>query len=59
MDLEVQHQILNRLSELIDEKVIDTRALAKFASLADLPKAHELQQSGKAIGKIVLTAAFP
>lgn len=55
-DIEVQHELLNRVSEMIDSGEIVstvTNNLGKM-SAENLKKAHELQESGRAIGKNVL-----
>ncbi|MBF0384020.1 MAG: zinc-binding dehydrogenase, partial [Magnetococcales bacterium] len=55
-DIEKQHELLNRVAELIDEgKLISTvtNNLGKI-STDTLNKAHKLQASGRVIGKNVL-----
>jgi NADPH2:quinone reductase len=52
----VQHQILNEAADLIDSNVLRT-TLAKplgVINAANLRKAHQLIESGRTIGKIVL-----
>jgi len=56
LESERQHALLNRVSELVDAGEIVTTRTTTFPFNADgLVKAHELQESGKAIGKTVLT----
>jgi NADPH:quinone reductase-like Zn-dependent oxidoreductase len=57
MEMEKQGEILNRVSSLVDERTLRTTACTRFA-WSELPQAIALQESGKAIGKIVLTVAF-
>ena len=54
---EKQGAILNRVASLVDAKVLRSTANHRFA-WDKLVDALELQESGKAIGKIVLTVAF-
>jgi len=54
---EKQGIILNRVSQLIDTKVLRTTAQTRVP-WAKLPEALVLQDSGKALGKIVLSVAF-
>jgi len=58
VDLEYERHILDNLSELADQGIIVPRATVKFDSLASLGEAHKLQESGKTMGKIVLSANF-
>jgi len=58
VEMEKQRDVLNTLAELVDQKIIEHRAVTKFESMLMLQEAHKLQESGKAIGKIVLTAKF-
>eukprot|EP01006_Ploeotia_vitrea_P013743 TRINITY_DN35824_c0_g2_i1.p1 TRINITY_DN35824_c0_g2~~TRINITY_DN35824_c0_g2_i1.p1 ORF type:complete len:183 (+),score=115.12 TRINITY_DN35824_c0_g2_i1:77-550(+) len=53
---EKQGEILQRFASWVDAGVIDPRVRDdhRFESIADLPKAFDIQKSGKAIGKIVL-----
>ncbi len=52
-----QHDILNDVARLVDEGVIQTTAAENFGRInaANLTRAHALLESGKAIGKIVLS----
>jgi NADPH2:quinone reductase len=55
-DMEKQHEILNEISKLIDAgklKTTLTTTLQGF-TVNNLKKAHELQESGKSIGKTVI-----
>jgi NADPH:quinone reductase-like Zn-dependent oxidoreductase len=54
---EKQGAILNRVASLVDSKVIRSTANHRFA-WDKLLEALALQDSGKAIGKIVLTVNF-
>ncbi len=55
-DMVEQHKLLNRVSELVDQGRLVTTATKNLGPLsaATLKRAHELQESGKVIGKIVL-----
>ncbi|MBZ9627309.1 zinc-binding alcohol dehydrogenase family protein [Psychroflexus sp. CAK1W] len=55
-DMIEQHHILNKVSELVDEGTIKTTRGEHFGSInaENLRKAHQLLESGKAKGKIVL-----
>ena len=55
-DIEVQHQLLNRVADMLDEGTL-VSTVNKHAgemSAANLKAAHEFQESGAAIGKTVL-----
>ena len=55
-DIEVQHQLLNRVSQMLDAgELISTvnRRLGKL-SVETLKAAHQVQESGQVIGKNVL-----
>ncbi|RJE75045.1 zinc-binding alcohol dehydrogenase family protein [Reichenbachiella sp. MSK19-1] len=55
-DIERQHDILNRIAELFDDGTLRstlTTTLQGF-SVENLKKAHEMQESGKTIGKTVI-----
>lgn len=54
---EKQGEILNRVAGLVDNKVLRTTANTRFP-FSKLPEALKLQESGKAIGKIVLSVEF-
>ena len=56
-DMDRQHEILNRVSSLIDEGIIQSTVTNNLGKLTteSLTKAHELQESGRAIGKNVLS----
>ncbi|MBA1275897.1 zinc-binding alcohol dehydrogenase family protein [Stutzerimonas azotifigens] len=55
-DMIEQHQLLNRVSELVDRGVLKTTLGEHFGAInaANLRRAHALLESGKAKGKIVL-----
>ncbi|TLX58514.1 zinc-binding alcohol dehydrogenase family protein [Stutzerimonas nosocomialis] len=55
-DMIEQHQLLNRVSELVDRGVLKTTLGEHFGTInaANLRRAHALLESGKAKGKIVL-----
>lgn len=55
-DMDVQHQLLNRVSELLDNGTLISTVNHHGGSLniENLRAAHEFQESGKAIGKTVL-----
>jgi NADPH:quinone reductase-like Zn-dependent oxidoreductase len=51
-----QHKLLNRVAELIDAGTLKTTVGEHFGTInaANLRRAHELLESGKSKGKIVL-----
>ena len=55
-DMEVQHRLLNRVSDLIDNGTIISTVNnhGGVLNVENLRAAHEFQESGKAIGKTVL-----
>ncbi len=55
-DMIEQHHLLQRVSELVDQKVLRTTLGEHFGTInaANLRRAHALLESGKARGKIVL-----
>jgi NADPH2:quinone reductase len=55
-DIEKQHDLLNRVSELVDTGRIKSTLAENFGTInaANLRRAHALIESGKAKGKIVL-----
>ena len=55
-DMIEQHKLLNRVAELIDAGTLKTTVGEHFGAInaANLRRAHELLESGKAKGKIVL-----
>lgn len=55
-DIARQHEILNELSRLLDEGVLKTTLTTTLEgfTVEHLKQAHELQESGKTIGKTVL-----
>jgi NADPH:quinone reductase-like Zn-dependent oxidoreductase len=55
-DMIEQHSLLNRVAELIDAGTLKTTVGEHFGKInaANLRRAHELLESGKAKGKIVL-----
>ncbi|MBT8090769.1 MAG: zinc-binding alcohol dehydrogenase family protein [Gammaproteobacteria bacterium] len=55
-DIDVQHQLLNRVADLLDDGTLRSTVNKHGGPLnvANLKAAHEFQESGKAIGKTVL-----
>ncbi len=55
-DIERQHEILNELADLLDAGTIKTTLTTNLRgfTVANLKKAHEMQESGKTIGKTVI-----
>lgn len=55
-DMDEQHKLLNRVSELLDDGTLISTVNnhGGILNLENLRAAHELQESGKAIGKTVL-----
>lgn len=55
-DIERQHQILNELADLLDAGTIKTTLTTTLEgfTVENLKKAHEMQESGKSIGKTVI-----
>ncbi|VXC50072.1 Zinc-type alcohol dehydrogenase-like protein [Pseudomonas sp. 8AS] len=55
-DMIEQHRLLNRVSQLVDDGVLQTTLAEHFGPInaANLRRAHALLESGKARGKIVL-----
>ena len=55
-DMAVQHQLLNRVSALLDDRTLQSTVNhhGGILNVENLRAAHELQESGKAIGKTVL-----
>lgn len=55
-DIQKQHDLLNRVADLVDAGTIVTTATANLGplTLENLKKGHELQETGKVIGKNVL-----
>ncbi len=55
-DMAVQHEILNRVAELLDDGTLKTTLTTTLQGLSanTLKQAHELQESGKTIGKTVI-----
>ncbi|MBE9068151.1 zinc-binding alcohol dehydrogenase family protein [Leptolyngbya cf. ectocarpi LEGE 11479] len=55
-DMDKQHQLLNRVSELLDDGTLISTVNhhGGILNVENLRAAHELQESGKAIGKTVL-----
>jgi zinc-binding alcohol dehydrogenase family protein len=56
-DMQSQHDLLNQVATLVDQQVIKTTLTENFGLLdpTNLAKAHALLESGKAIGKVVLS----
>lgn len=55
-DMDVQHKLLNRVSALLDDRTLVSTVNhhGGVLNVENLRAAHELQESGKAIGKTVL-----
>lgn len=55
-DIERQHQILNHIADLLDAGTIKPtlKTTLQGFTVANLKKAHEMQESGKTIGKTVI-----
>ncbi|MDQ8192975.1 zinc-binding alcohol dehydrogenase family protein [Coraliomargarita sp. SDUM461004] len=55
-DIEEQHRLLNRISELLDDETLVSTVTANLGGLTaeNLKQAHALQESGRVIGKNVL-----
>ena len=55
-DMDVQHQLLNRVADLLDDGTLISTANNHGGTLnvENLRSAHEFQESGKAIGKTIL-----
>mmetsp|Transcript_2925 Transcript_2925/g.3921 ORF Transcript_2925/g.3921 Transcript_2925/m.3921 type:complete len:345 (+) Transcript_2925:36-1070(+) len=58
IELDRQRAILHELADLCEAKVIVPRVTVRYDSLLRLKEAADLQESGKSLGKIVLTVAF-
>ncbi|QBR82911.1 zinc-binding alcohol dehydrogenase family protein [Legionella israelensis] len=57
-DMQKHHDILNTLAELVDKKIIQSTAANHFGTInaSNLSRAHELIESGKSVGKCVLSS---
>lgn len=57
-DMVVQHQLLKEVAELIDQDIISTTLNQSFSPInaENLRKAHEMVESGRMIGKVVLSS---
>lgn len=55
-DIQKQHELLNRVSSLIDQKILTSTVTNNLGELSveTLKKAHILQESGRVIGKNVI-----
>ncbi|MNC33228.1 Zinc-type alcohol dehydrogenase-like protein [compost metagenome] len=55
-DMIEQHRLLTRVADLIDQKVLQTTLGEHFGTInaANLRRAHELIETNRAVGKIVL-----
>ncbi|WP_078544537.1 zinc-binding alcohol dehydrogenase family protein [Litchfieldia alkalitelluris] len=55
-DMIKQHEILNKIAEMIDSSIIDTTVNEVISPInaANLRKAHAMLEEGKTIGKVVL-----
>ncbi|MEL7333438.1 MAG: zinc-binding alcohol dehydrogenase family protein [Cyanobacteria bacterium J06560_2] len=60
-DIDEQHKLLNKVSELLDDGTLISTVNNQGGTLTaeNLQAAHELQESGKAIGKTVLEGIEP
>ena len=56
-DMIAQHRILNEIADMVDAGIVRTTVAHEFGQVnaANLRRAHELLESGKSHGKIVLT----
>jgi NADPH:quinone reductase-like Zn-dependent oxidoreductase len=56
-DMSRQHEILQRIAQLVDGGVLKSTLTETFGTInaANLRRAHQLLESGKARGKIVLS----
>lgn len=56
-DMQSQHELLNQVAGLIDQKVLQTTITQHlgFLSVTNLAKAHAKLETGKTIGKLVLS----
>jgi zinc-binding alcohol dehydrogenase family protein len=56
-DMIEQHRILERVAQLVDDGVLKTTVAERFGAInaANLRRAHQLLESGKSRGKIVLS----
>ena len=59
-DMDAQHKLLNRAADMLDDGTLVSTVNRHFGamSVANLRKAHELQESGTAIGKTVLEVQY-
>lgn len=55
-DMDAQHRLLNRVADLLDKGTLSSTVNhhAGLLNVSNLRRAHELQESGRAIGKTVL-----
>jgi zinc-binding alcohol dehydrogenase family protein len=60
-DIEVQHALLNRVADLLDDGTLVSTVQRRGGTMSveNLRSAHELQESGTAIGKTVLEGLGP
>ena len=56
-DMQSQHDLLNRVSELVDQNVLTTtlREVLGKINAANLREAHKKIESGRMMGKLVLS----
>ena len=56
-DMDAQHRLLNRVADLLDDGTLVSTVNERYGvmNVANLRAAHELQESGAAIGKTVLS----
>jgi NADPH2:quinone reductase len=59
-DMQVQHEILERVSDMVDQGELRTTAYFHAGALnaVNLTRAHKFQESGKSIGKTVLESQW-
>ena len=56
-DIQSQHELLNQVADLVDRGILKTTVTQNLGALnaIDLAKAHALLESGKTVGKLVLS----
>lgn len=60
-DMQAQHELLNKVSTLVDQQVIQSTMTEHLGAFnpQNLAKAHAQLETGRAIGKLVLSAFVP